>query len=66
MIYPHKLTKSDIGRQVVYEEPYCERQVGTLSSWNELYVFVRFKGPAGEACRPETVSFAVGTLQKQE
>lgn len=57
MIDPSKLTQADVGRQVTYSREYCETQFGVLSSWNDLYVFVKFKGPGGEACEPEDVSF---------
>ena len=57
MIDPSKLTEADKGRKVIYQRPYCDMEVGVLSSWNEHYVFVRFKGPGGEACEPEDVRF---------
>lgn len=57
MIAIDKLTDADIGRNVIYHREFCQSQVGKLSSWNEHYVFVRFKGPNGESCQPEDVSF---------
>jgi hypothetical protein len=57
MIKISELTKEDIGRNVIYHRKYCDRQIGTLSSWNHLYLFVKFKGPNGEACTPCDVSF---------
>jgi hypothetical protein len=57
MIDPNELTESDIGRKVEYHREYCHREYGVLSSWNEKFVFVRFKGPTGESCQPEDVSF---------
>jgi hypothetical protein len=57
MINQDQLTESDIGRNVIYQREHCDREVGKLSSWNDTYVFVRFKGPNGEACLPEDVSF---------
>lgn len=57
MIRIDRLTESDVGRGVVYHREFCERQVGKLSSWNDRFVFVRFKGPTGESCEPEDVSF---------
>lgn len=57
MIDVHDLTQEDIGRPVVYHREFCPRQRGVLSSWNNTYVFVRFKGPNGEACDPGDVSF---------
>lgn len=57
MIDPKKLTQADVGRNVTYKTAFCETEHGTLTSWNEAYVFVRFKGTSGEACRPEDVRF---------
>lgn len=57
MIDPKALTESDVGRNVTYHREYCDREHGTLTSWNEKFVFVRFKGPTGEACEPSDVSF---------
>lgn len=63
MINPATLTEADKGRKVIYQEPGgfegAKRQEGELSSWNERYVFVRFKGPNGEACNPEDVTFSL-------
>ena len=57
MIDIDKLTDADKERNVIYHREWCNREVGKLSSWNKKYVFVRFKGPNGEACHPEDVSF---------
>lgn len=57
MIEISKLTAADIGRNVTYHREFCNREFGVLSSWNDKFVFVRFKGPTGEACDPEDVSF---------
>ena len=57
MIDKAKLTDADLERNVIYHREYCAREVGKLSSWNDKFVFVRFKGPTGEACDPEDVSF---------
>jgi len=57
MIDISKLTESDIGRNVIYRREYCETEVGKLSSWNEHFIFVRFRGPTGESCFPEDVEF---------
>lgn len=57
MIEINKLTQSDIGRNVIYHREFCDREVGKLSSWNDKYIFVRFKGPYGESCQPEDISF---------
>lgn len=57
MIEIAKLTKEDVGRNVTYHRGFCKKEFGVLSSWNDKYIFVRFKGPNGEACEPEDVSF---------
>lgn len=57
MIRIDNLAEIDKGRAVTYHREHCKREYGVLSSWNSEYVFVRFKGPNGEACYPEDVSF---------
>lgn len=54
------LTEKDIGRHVIYEREYCKKEVGVLTSWNERFIFVRFRGPTGESCQPEDVRFENG------
>lgn len=58
MINIGKLSAADVGSKVIYHRDFCQREEGELSSWNDAYVFVRFKGPTGEACDPSDVSFA--------
>ena len=58
MIDPKTLSAAYVGCRVIYYRPFCNREEGVLSSWNEQYVFVRFKGPTGEACLPEDLTFA--------
>ena len=65
MIDIKKLTKEDIDRNIVYHRKYCKTEEGKLSSWNDKYVFVRFKGPSGEACDPEDVSFAFDKIDNK-
>ena len=60
MIDQAKLTESDVGRNVIYYQCPGDFEVGALTSWNDKYIFVRFKGPGGEACRPEDVRFEGG------
>jgi hypothetical protein len=50
------LTKDDIGRKVIYGRAELPKQEGTLSSWNETYIFVKF-GEHANACDPGDVSF---------
>jgi hypothetical protein len=57
MIDISKLTEEDVGRNVTYHREFCKREFGKLSSWNDKFIFVRFKGPNGEACEPNDVSF---------
>lgn len=57
MIEISKLKDEDVGRNVIYHREFCTQEVGRLSSWNDKYIFVRFKGPTGEACEPNDVSF---------
>lgn len=57
MIDPATLTEKDVGRNVTYHREHCAREFGKLSSWTATTVFVRFKGPNGEGCQPEDVSF---------
>lgn len=49
MIDINKLKEKDIGRNVIYHREFCNREVGRLTSWNHKFVFVRFRGPNGEA-----------------
>lgn len=57
MIRLDRLTEADIGRLVIYRDGDRTHE-GRLTSWNNLYVFVRFSGPTGEACLPSSCSFA--------
>ncbi|RTK93556.1 MAG: hypothetical protein EKK64_09870 [Neisseriaceae bacterium] len=57
MIKIKNLKKEDVGRNVIYNRAFCKIEFGKLSSWNDKYIFVRFKGPNGEACEEEDVSF---------
>ena len=58
MINISTLSEKDVGRKVVYHREHCRREEGELSSWNEKFVFVKFRGPTGEACEPADVSFS--------
>lgn len=56
MINVEELTEEDVGRKVLYKPFYFRDdpsrwEVGTLSSFRDNgRVFVKFKGPTGEAC----------------
>jgi hypothetical protein len=60
MIEIASLQEGDKGRHVRYHREHCTPEIGVLSSWNDRVIFVRFKGPNGEACEPEDVSFEDG------
>lgn len=57
MIRIEKLNGKDIGRRVLYHRQFCTPEEGKLTSWNQKFVFVQFKGCNGEACDPQDVSF---------
>jgi hypothetical protein len=46
MIEIKNLTANDIGRKVVYQD-FGKKEEGELTSWNDKFIFARFKGPAG-------------------
>lgn len=60
MIEIKKLKQKDIGRNIKYEQEFCKTEYGILTSWNDQYIFVKFRGPNGEACNPEDISFVFG------
>lgn len=63
MLIENKEVKNDdIGSTVTYipdhangnmSHPDCEK--GIISSYNKDYIFVRFRSPNGQACRPENL-----------
>jgi hypothetical protein len=55
----YQLTDKDKSRKVIYGRDGLPKQEGELTSWNDTYIFVRFRGPAGEACDPGDVMFTV-------
>ncbi len=57
MIDIKSLTKNDVGRSVTFHMEFCDEEHGTLSSCNDVFIFVKFKGINGEAFRPEDVTF---------
>lgn len=49
-----RLDESDIGRLIIYKDPYGSDEIGVLSSFREDgTIFVRFKGPNGENSPPD-------------
>lgn len=52
-------TDADIGRQVIYERPYCARETGVITSFNDAVVFVRYGiGSTSQATEREDLSWA--------
>lgn len=45
-----EISDKDIGKKVIYTPT---NQVGVIRSISNLYVFVKFKSPNGEACNPK-------------
>lgn len=72
MIDPSKLTEADKGRRVNYRQRTqaiaqgLEPETGILTSWNSRFVFVKFKGPTGEACEPQDVTFETSSETDNE
>ena len=69
MINIKKLIKEDIGREVKYVSRGGDKiEFGKITSWNDIYIFVRytqqiepekrfFTGDTSQATRPEDLSF---------
>jgi hypothetical protein len=54
-----KLTPDDKGRTVIYQD-YGRAEAGTLSSWTDSIVFVRFhQGSTAAGCGPSDLRFAI-------
>ena len=52
------LEDADIGRWVTYTPSHGAKERGTISSFrDDGAIFVRFKGPQGERCDPETLAW---------
>ena len=65
MIDIAELTKEDIGKWVVYSDPF-KKEKGRIKSWNDKYIFVvykcdsrwdRFQDFTGCATNPEDLNF---------
>jgi hypothetical protein len=58
MIDIAKLTEKDKGRAVVYCPRVGPREQGAITSWNEQWIFVRYR-PTGDgvATRPEDLEW---------
>lgn len=58
MIDIKTLTQEDIGRKVVYEKQHTSDE-GTISSYNERYIFVKYGTCAtAQATSPEDLTFS--------
>jgi len=55
MIKIKDLTKDDKGRYVNYSGH--EEQIGTITSWNDKFIFVDYGNGAGTATSPEDLRF---------
>lgn len=54
VIDPKTLTEEHVGRMVRYTAQHGETETGTISGWNEEYIFVRYGGSiTGKATSPE-------------
>lgn len=60
MIELTSLTEKDIGRKVLYNKGIYNPIEGTITSFSEYFIFVKFRGPNGEACRPKDLTFKEG------
>ena len=64
-----ELIDSDRGRKVIYQGYGGETEEGVITSWNEPYVFVRFRNSVTpQACKREQLEFTFGShaLEKRE
>ncbi len=59
MIQGKALDATDIGRKVAYQAfPNAPYEIGVLSSFRDNgAIYVRFNGPQGERCPPNTLSW---------
>lgn len=57
-IQGQELRPDDIGRWVTFTSMFGNKERGVLSSFrSDGSIFVRFKGPDGERCNPEDLSW---------
>jgi len=53
------LTEDDVGRKVVYRSGEPQEEKGVISSWNTVYIFVKYEQSTfGIATRPVDLDFA--------
>jgi len=60
LIEGREVTDEDIGSPVTYIPPHAQGDAsheaaehGSISSYNDTYIFVRFNAPNGQACKPD-------------
>jgi hypothetical protein len=54
------LTEDDKGRHVAFVHHHGAREYGTLSSWNDQWIFCRFhSGSTAAACDPKQLEWAL-------
>lgn len=59
-----ELTHAHLGKRVLYVDPNTGKaEGGTLSSFNDEAVWVRFLGPSGARCDPERLRWDCGLAQ---
>jgi hypothetical protein len=58
VIDPKTLTPGDVGKLVRYTPLHGETETGSVSGWNEEYIFVRYGGSlTGKATSPEQLEW---------
>ena len=54
------LSKKDIGRTVAYKHDDCKPEVGIITSYNNMYVFVRYGNSLySQATYPDNLEFEI-------
>jgi len=58
MLILSELMPSDVGRGVVYAPSHGPREDGAITSWNDTYIFVLYRGSTtSKATRPEDLEW---------
>ncbi len=62
MIFIDNLTKSDVGKLVIYTDGTGDTQEGHITSWNETFIFVDYGNSCGrgDATDPIDLHFSIG------
>lgn len=65
MIDITKLTDKDVGRSVIYTPGYGPLQDGVITSFNEKFVFVRYRATGGgQATNPKDLEFLTDVIDE--